>query len=277
MAVITMSVSEWCAVKDNPRQRDTVRRAKYAARNHLKEYSPLHRFVYAATKDGRVLCKLDGHTRAYLWECGVLSPPEDGSCDVLLVPCRSLKHAANLYEHLDNAKARKQPHDEVFSALRESGVQLNSSLLHRCAFSNQLKMAKRFTCKGKGCDTNALTKEFIQELVALDGASLSRTYTILIGLMLATIRLDGAEQSLPFWKALDDDNGIKRSGKMDGVEALSQHVRVRKAEHKTSGWDNLDDLFRRGLTAYVSWKSGKLIKGLRVTDPDVVFATTKVR
>lgn len=267
MAVITMSVAEWCAVPENPEQRDTARRARNAARNHLKHPSPLHRYVYACTKDGMVLCKLDGHTRAYLWERDVIAQPADGKVEVMCVAAKNMAEAAQFYRHLDNAKARKQPHDEIFGILRRRKVQLVSSLLYRCSFSNQLKMADHGSCKGGSKDIEPSVLRWIPQLKQLDELGLSRTYSTLIGLMLCTLKVDGPDVAGEFWKAVDSDSGTKTTAGMDGIEAVVRHCAVRKAEGRTSGWENLDGMFRQCLTAYMAWKQGKRVKLLRATDP----------
>ena len=78
MAVVIkrMGVRQWVNVPDNPRQRDTVRHANKAKRKHLKEADEAHGIVFAAMLDGEITWKLDGHTRAYLWDTGELELPK---------------------------------------------------------------------------------------------------------------------------------------------------------------------------------------------------------
>lgn len=62
-----MSLHQWLQVPDNPRQRDTIRHATKAAKDHLSEPSLTHLEVSAAELPNGELLKLDGHTRSYLW------------------------------------------------------------------------------------------------------------------------------------------------------------------------------------------------------------------
>jgi hypothetical protein len=50
-----MSVQAWAKIPDNPRQRNTEKRARFAKRSHLAAYSPIHRFVYAASVNGNII------------------------------------------------------------------------------------------------------------------------------------------------------------------------------------------------------------------------------
>jgi len=264
MAVIEMSVQDWIDVKDNPRQRNTERRANLAKTKHLSKYEAPHRFVFAAIRNGDVLCKLDGHTRAMLWSLGELELPPDGKVTVCLIEVSSYADAKHYYDCLDAGAATKQPCDTVFGATRENKFRLRSSLLRSCTFTTQLKIAdsgKKFSG-----DINALVKKWKPILLSLDSLGLGSGFTVLISAMLLSIKRDGVEVAGPFWKGLDQDSGTKTAAGMDGIEALRRHIENRRAEKRVSGYDNLIDIVSRSLTAYSAWKDGRRIKTLRTSD-----------
>jgi len=257
--VIDMSVEAWAAIPDNPRQRDTERRARWSANRHLAKYSKTHDFVYAATKGGEIICKIDGHTRSYLWERGELDLPPSGRVTVLLVSVASLREAKEVYDMLDAQPAYKRPEDQIFGSTREHKFRLRSTLLYRCRFSVQLALAESGDFH---CDRYETVPKWKKELLDLDALDLSGAYTVLIAVMLLSIRRDGLETAGPFWTALDKDEGIKDSRGADGVQALAQHMAVRKAEGRTSGYDNLKDIIGRAWYAYEAWLDGKRVKRL---------------
>lgn len=274
MAVIEMSVKDWIEVKDNPRQRDTEKRANYAKSNHLSKYEQPHSFVWAAVKDGQIVCKLDGHTRALLWKSGELETPPNGKVTVLLIEIKSRSDAKYYYDLLDAPRAAKKPSDFLFGATRENNFKLRSALLRSCSFSTQLKLADGNGKKFDGQIYPIVTrwKGILQELDAL---GLSSSYGVLICCMLGTIKRDGIDCAGKFWQALDSNMGTKTAEGMDGVEALTQHMMIRRGEGRMAGYDNLIDILQRAITAYEAYKSGKRLKNLRVSDLSVLFPRTQ--
>ena len=272
--VIEMSVADWCALKDNPRQRNTERRANQA--EHLRSYQPIHRYVWAATHNGDPLCKLDGHTRALLWEKGLLDQPPEGTVCVLLIPVKGLAEAKAYYDMLDNAGVSKKPADTIFGATRENKFLLTSALLRGCSFSVAIKLAHSGG-KYKG-DLHALVRNFRDELVELDSWRLSSNYTVLISVMLLAIRHGNVTKAKAFFTKLDNNEGVKTSDGMDAVQALYQHMERRRAMGTTAGWDNLYDIAARAYAAYeIFAKNGHLHKnaGLKESHTFLNFFRSK--
>jgi hypothetical protein len=272
MAVMTMSVSDWVAVPDNPRQRNTEKRAKVARRKHLASYQKPHKVVFAACKDGAVICKIDGHTRAYLWQIGDLQTPPDGKVEVVLFEVSGLEEAKEIYDMIDGQPVVKKPSDNIFGACRERGFRLDSYLLRGCAFATQLKIAtsgKKFSG-----DIYQMVSDWENELIALDEMAFTSRNTILISVMLVAIRCDGAEKCKEFFKKLESNEGIKSSKGYDGIELLSRILEVRRAEGRTAGYENLIQICGQAWSAYEMWKSGKMRKnvGLPIADFSRVVA-----
>lgn len=258
---IEMSVENWISIPDNPRQRNTEARARNAVNKHLSEYNPIHRFVYAATIDNNIVCKLDGHTRAMLWKLGHLEHPPSGKVVVLMIEVKSLNEAKDVYDTLDSSYSLKQPRDLVYGATREGKFLLTSHLLRQCSFLTQMKLIS----VGKPGDAFSLVKKWKKELIDLDGLKLTSKYTILIGLMLLAIKRDGIDTAGKFFVALDQNLGVKESGLSDGVEALNQHLLTRKANGAMAGYENLNTIISYAWYAYESWLAGKKIKSIRST------------
>jgi hypothetical protein len=258
---IEMSVEKWIDVPENPRQRNTEKRANYARLHHLREYSPIHRFVFAATIGGDIACKLDGHTRALLWKLGELERPPSGKVVTLLVAVRSMADAKRLYDQCDARSATKKPSDVIFGATRENDFRLSSSLLRGCKFSDQLRIASGRN--NINHDLYALVRTWKPHLIALDGMALTSNYTILIAAMLLAIRRDGVARAGEFFATLDQNKGTKTAQGMDGPEALRQHIDNRRAQGSTAGYENLDDILARAWSAYVQWLDGTRIKALK--------------
>ena len=108
------------------------------------EYKAPHSYVYAASKKGDILCKIDGHTRDELWQCGELERPPSGKVDAILIEVNDLVEAAELYELYDSRNAVKSSSDEVSGSCREVGLDLVSPLLRRHDFSTALRQACRW-------------------------------------------------------------------------------------------------------------------------------------
>lgn len=263
-SAIEMSVSDWIAVKDNPRQRNTERRANIAKTKHLSSFIEPHAFVFAAVHNGNILCKIDGHTRALLWETGELEHPPSGRVIVCLLTVSGMKEAKYLYDCLDAPTAVKQPCDFVFGATRENNFRLRSALLRQHRFATQLKLAD--SGKNFSGDVYELVRKWKPELMALDSLGLTSNYTILVAAMLLTIRRDGLEVAGEFWRLLDDNKGTKTAAGMDGVEALHQHMLIRRGDGTIAGYDNLIDILGRCITTYVAWRQGRRLKSVRTTN-----------
>jgi len=266
MAVINMSVEQWSEVPENPRQRNTTKRAKYARSKHLKEPHYIHRYVFAAARNGKLLCKLDGHTRGFLWDHGQLPLPDDGSVEVMVVEVKSLKEAAAIYSKFDNPRAVESVSDSIHGFTKENKFGLDSKLLAGCKFANQLRLADGVFGGIRGNsqrDIERVVKEWKPYLLELDSLGLSSKYTTLIGFMLIVIRKDGLGLASKFLSLLDGNHGTKNSKGMDGVECLHEHIKIRKLEKRMTGYGNLYDMTDSAWTAYSMWQSSKRAKKLQ--------------
>ena len=272
MAVIQMSVSDWIDVPDNPRQRNTEKRATNAKKKHLAKYEKIHRYVFAATKNDAIICKLDGHTRALLWQRGELETPDDGKVDVMLIDVKTIDEAKRIYDMIDANPTVKKPSDNIYGACRELGFKLDSPLLRGCAFATQLKIAT--TGKRFSGEVYQMVGEWKKELQQLDSLALTSHNTILIAVILVAIRKDGIEKAGQFFKLLDTNSGLKTTKGYDGVESLSRVMAIRRAEGRTAGYENLMQICGQAWSAYENWKLNRYRKNLSLPILDFTKVVT---
>jgi hypothetical protein len=276
MAVIIkkMSVDQWINIPDNPRQRDTVRHAKSAKRTHLATLEDAHGVVFAAITNGEVTYKLDGHTRAYLWENGELDIPR-GKLLVVCFNADTEAEAKRLYQMFDNEDAKEGVTDRVSGACREAGLALASPLLRGYRFTLAMQ------CASGSPKLPRREYEYVRiwesELKELDSWDLSRgIHTSLVALALVLIANGKKEKAMQFFTSFDNDEGIKDSRGNDGVQALTIHSIARKSKDQNTGWDNITDFFERAYTCFAYYDSGRRLKsGPRRTSRDTFAKAVK--
>ena len=261
--VIEIPVSEFIQIPDNPRQRDTERHSRKALHGHLAGSSPTHKIVAAASIDGNIACKLDGHTRAYLWETGDLGLPENGKVHVVLYPVSDLDEACELYTHFDNQAAMEASCDRLYGACRENSLDLTSGLLRPMKFAVALRLANAEQGARKQKTTEYdLVGKWAEPLTILDSWQLPTVPGPLIGLALLMIRNgDNLEKVKDFYTAFCEDRGNKTGKDRDGVQALTDHLNTRRSNKTLTGWDNLIDFAERGYSCVKAYVEGRMISG----------------
>jgi len=270
-----MSVAEWIDIPDNPRQRDTERHADQWRRTRDMENKQPHEDVVAAAKDGDILCKLDGHTRAFLWASGELDQPQLGCVSVTLKQVQNLAEAADMYELYDPIIAAKSINDRLFGACNENGFRLVSPLLRMYNFATALSVADAVWKTRKKIDPNAAVLRWKDELKAIDLWGIGRIPCALVAGCLLLAATEPIEYPREFFTLVASDGGTKNAdGTFDGVEALCRHIETRRYQKRMSGYDNIIDVVGRVLTAYAAWKEQRTIKkyqGLRLTNPKTLI------
>jgi hypothetical protein len=251
MSMMRMSVSDWIKVRDNPIQRDTERHAQQA--KHLLTPLPIHAIVFAAKLPNGDLVKLDGHTRALLWKRNQVKHPPH--VDVNVIQVDSVQEAQDLYKTLDSKDAVETASDKVTGGLSLIKLEPQSSLVATGNLTTALRLAWRgltgisqFDSKH---DIYEIVQEFTPELTMLDafGLKVGDVKASMIGAFLLTYRKHG-DKILPFWRAFFGNAGIKRDGKMDAVQALTECCLSRK---KNYGGSASIDLCSRSLRAAEKW------------------------
>ena len=261
-SVQQMTVDQWIHVPDNPIQRNTERRADLASCKHLKSFCDIHRFVYAATIDGEIVCKLDGHTRAELWRRGELDRPNDDCVIVNTVEVDSLEDAKAVYDQLDSPLSGKTKPDSIYGACRENGIDLKSPLLSRCKFYSALVLAASFHRRDKP-DIYALIRQWKPTIEAVDSLQLSDNCGLITGAIFIAVRADGANIAGPFFRLYSQNAGTKTEAGMDGVQALHDHILKRRVDGRAAGTDNAKEIQQVAWSAYLVWKAGRRVTFLR--------------
>lgn len=217
-----MSVDEWIKVQSNPRQRDTERHASKA--KHLIKFHPTHDTVFAAQLPGGILVKLDGHTRAYLWESGALERP---SCvQVMIYPVSGMAEAKEYYTHYDSRPALEDSMDQVSGALSEAGLKPVSGLIK---YKANLSAFKKLDAANKSIYIKL--SGWRREIELLDSIGYSKNAMHAGGVLgaLVLLRLFQIEQVIRFLTSIKDDVGTKTKDGLDAVQMFKK-IHDRKQE-----------------------------------------------
>lgn len=254
MRTIQMTTTAWAAVPDSPRQRDTAAHARKALKGHLKTASPTHARVSAASVNGQLVCKLDGHTRSHLWQSGKLSKPVGDTVFVDVYPVKDMAEANALYVQFDNAGAMEDSRDRVAGAFREHNIHLTSPLLSPTSHSNTLR-AIEFGMHHRGqFDIYAVVGRWKSEFELLDSWYLSKKVpgsVVSVLLMLIRAYPDDLETVERFAKAVCGGGGVKGPDGSDGACWLVDTVALYRASKRLSGNANMVSLAQ---CAYACWK-----------------------
>lgn len=214
MQIIQLTPKQWAAVRDNPVQRDTIERANKAIKGDLAVSSPTQQLVAAAMMPDTSLIKLDGHTRAALWDDGRLPPPEVVHCAVY--PVETEDDAIVLYKQFDSPDAVENAHDRLAGAYRLNNMHPQSPLLTRGGITAAFNIINNsrvpvYTMVG-------MWKKELEILDRLDSNN-NAMPTVLIAAALLTFRKRG-DKALPFWTLYVHNGGMRVGGANDGVQEL---------------------------------------------------------
>jgi hypothetical protein len=275
--VTTMTVAQWIAVADNPWQRDTLKRLRTAVKKHLRDFFPTHWVVFAA-RVGRVLYKLDGHTRAKRWESKGALPP-DGKVLVIIFDFPDLasldlttsadpdmtpeKMALDPFYHaMDSKLAVETSKDLLAGAIRALEIEptavdkdglptFNSPLLKSAGIATGLQAAHttvfQATMKpsGEGAQVYDIAAEWKPEIVLIEkvGASGLRFTSGYVSAMLISMRRDG-EDAVEFWTMHQANAGMKQGTRYDVLGLLEKFQMERRVQSEATK-ARVDEAVRR--------------------------------
>ena len=262
---IDMTVAEWAAIADHPRQRDTVKRARSAERKHLAQFQPEHAQVnLGQLPDGRQF-KLDGHTRGYLWSLGKPHGGVPALVHVTVWHCDDLAALNRAYETYDNRVAGKTSEDYVHGACREQELVFTSSLLTGKRFANGLKLAYRFMYSGfraRQKNHYDLVATYKTELLLLDSVkpTQARWSGGITAAAVLVLRRDG-EFALEFLRAFQENLGWKAEQERDAIQVLEDRRLTLKAQKRLSQGDHAFNFMLLVLAAYEAFQHEKTFTG----------------
>lgn len=242
-----MLTKDWISVTPCPIQRDTLRHATKA--KHLHTPHPTHSVVHAAELPDNRLIKLDGHTRALLWERKEIEVPLQVT--VVIYDAANMEAVERLYKDFDSKDALETTRDKVSGAYNKHNFDPQSALLQYGHIVQGLRLAYGVLlggtvktsaaggpaargAKGKDrrsdkqvktqtADIYVMLDEFSYELHALDGFGLRQGQITngIIGAFLLSYRKYGHKVT-PFWQGVFANTGSKIGGQMDAIQALSE-------------------------------------------------------
>ncbi len=231
--LLEMTAEEWIGVPGHPRQRDTAHHAKArhwldaelaegAAKSHLHH-------VTGAILDGG-LYKVDGHTRAYLWETGKLPKPD--CVFVTAYRVQDTQELLDLYKVKDVATAADTPRDQVVGALREQGYTPESRFVASGLIATVLHIVLRGVPLGmrhqklRQFDIYKAVAVMLPEIIMLDQLN-PKPVIFKSGVASAALILFALEKQpavIEFFQRINLKQGEKRGGKMDPVESVLSEI-----------------------------------------------------
>lgn len=261
--IIPMSVENFISIPDNPRQRDTVRHATKAMKGHLRFPSETQSVVAIACINGMPVCKLDGHTRAYLWANGDLEVVNQ-TLTVQAYEVKSIDEACELYTHFDSSGAVEGSVDKLSGACKQAGLVLTSGLLSDHAFNTALKVAHHLGGGGSGLNEYYIVGLWRPAIAEVDSWGLPKTKfkgSGLVSLMLILAASPGSEPELArqFFTKFSNGEGSKSNGRKDGVQALEEHMMERRAKNLMTGYENILDMINKGYSCFSAWSKNKTV------------------
>lgn len=256
----TMTLEEWAQVPDNPRQRDTEKRAMTA--KHLFKLEAAHLLVHMAEwRGGR--CKLEGHTRSKVWADRPDIAPDE--IDVRVYVVEDIEDAKRLYGHFNSKEEAETSTDRLFGAMRDAGIAPASTLVRTARFSNAVRTAYGYMCGASSaaprkhdttaslqCSVYEAVEEFRREILALDALDLSKgkAYGAVVCCYLLAYRKHG-DSINEFFARYTADAGVKDGRSKDCVQVFADAMEAFRIVH--AGFETFNEACRVGLACIDRW------------------------
>lgn len=272
----TVSVQDWIKIPDNPIQRDTERHANASSGrpgSHLSAFHATHSQVAAVRLPSGKMIKLDGHTRALLWErekkdegTGLKWPPGD-EVTVTVYPVKNRQEAIEFYATYDNSAATENRRDKLYGALKFFGLELH----HGYLFQNTGVMgALEYTIfPAKWVDLKNVTflemvRPWVEVIRTIDQSGDFPNHTLfrapIMLAMLMTTRRDG-NQSISFWQGYHDDLGSKSAKSCDGIFCARDALSIMVQEQGNKWGRRMFNIYTPAiLYCYDQWWKEKRMK-----------------
>lgn len=231
LAAAEMGWKDFASHPANPQQRNTEAHARAAT--HLLHWHPRQALVALAFLPDGSSCKLDGHTRAYMWLNGMAAPPPVP----LKVECwlvDSLEMAGALKQTYDNRHAANLPHDVLYGVLRQLGVDFQSEVLRDRKFLGAIRLAQSYLNPKPGDvvdDLLPVVVSWLHELRLFDGVLPTKTRfnTAMQGSALLLLRRYG-DAALPFLQRHQGKIGEKHGKDYSAQEAFNRRFDILRRE-----------------------------------------------
>jgi len=274
---IQMPVTEWFTIKDNPRQRNTELHAQEA--EQLKHYSPAQDTVHMAITPNGQRWKLEGHTRAWLWEHDpTLRRPE--FVEVIVYDCDDEETVAQFIAHFNDPRQSFGARHIVQGAARATGIQFKSTYMKSGKYTSAYRTLYNYLVttdwptnrEERANVINTLTDMYKEELLTIDKIEPNVRY-FRSGVLAGAIAIVSyfwwkeADKVTSFLVALNKGEGEKTGAMRDGVQALVEMIdaigpTANKKRAKAEASARRDDMFRTTLTAYENYRKGVKVQSL---------------
>lgn len=226
-----MTVPQWIMVPEHPRQRDTVRHAQKAEKKWLSASDPIQSKVEAVRVGPLgLLFKLEGHTRAWLWQQEKLAKP-----DMLLVSiyeCDTEAEFMAAYNKVGTLGEGKSISDEVSGGRKQHGLDLTCALLRKNQFGTSLKWVEGICDYNTVVDIPELVGKWQVQIKMIDvlNPPSTRFNCTILSAMLLSLRKYGVAL-FPFWQGVIANGGMQNGKKMDAVRAACKIVEGTHGKH----------------------------------------------
>lgn len=259
----TMTPSEWAQVPDNPRQRDTEKRAMAA--KHLQTLEAAHLLVHMAEWPGG-RCKLEGHTRSKVWADRPDIAPDQ--IDVRVYVVNDIEEAKRLYGHFNSREEAETSTDRLFGAMRECGINPKSTCVRTAKFSNAVRSAHGYCCgaastaaESGGVRANSAIKgnvyhaveEFAAEIEAMDRLDISKhkAFGAVVCCYLLAHRKHG-DRINEFFARYESDAGVKDGRSKDCVQLFAEAMEAFRIMG-AAGFQPMHEAVQIGLACIDRW------------------------
>lgn len=219
-----LRLDQWSIIPDFPKQRDTENRAKRASKTYLSgPWNPAWDTVAAAVFPDGNMVKLDGHTRSYLWDAGIIAFPPNGKVTCHVYPVESLQEAERLYVSFNSAASSKNTADFIFGEMRSLGLldQLQTPFLRRANLAEALRFATGIQDPQKAIGVAQ------DALLLFDSFHPKKNFfrSAILGAALLTIRAHGTKALEEFWIPYNQRDFERRGNRTNGPGAIEERNR----------------------------------------------------
>lgn len=240
---VRMTVNQWIALPDHPRQRDTARHAHKAEKRWLSVSDPIQSKVEAVRVGpcGK-LYKLEGHTRGYMWANKKLARPIGDMVLVGIFECDNGEELLNAYNKVGSLGEGKTIADDVSGGCKQYNLELTCALLKKNQFGTALKWAEGIYdyATASHASSNLMADLIgkwlvpLQKIDALNPPSTRFNCTALAAMLVTIAKYQDA--ILPFWQGVIKNGGVQNGKKkdavrqaciiLDGTRGTSSHLRL---------------------------------------------------
>lgn len=289
----SLRMADFIAIRDNPAQRDTERHAANA--RHLTTFDPHHLQVSVAVlPDGEIL-KLDGHSRAYIWERGLSNVVvDDMRVNVDLYAVADNAALVSLYSRFDSRYAVDTERDVLYSAIRVVGLNFVSPMMQKLVFGGAISRTFRLCARRQPLierkdpkkiehdpsrqrlrdrsgfspllvkftnykDLVYMEKlvEFFKEELVLFDATIpeKKDYTVAVIVAAIITLMRYPREAKNFWSDYNNDLGVKNSVSRDGVESVGKILADIRTRTNPKESDDSESV-RRIVNCFENWRKG---------------------